>query len=296
MPRAQNDQKVKAREMFDQGRTLVEIASKLGISEGTIRSWKSRDGWGKKAPPEEKKTNATLQKTLQKNCNVAINVAKTVATLQTKEKKKRGAPAGNKNAVGNKGGPPKGSKNASGNKGNPDPGENAVKHGGYRALYMDAYDDDEKALFEELPEDQEIILMDTIRAYTVQERQIMQAIKKITSEDYLIERTLSRTKRQFRNEADREEYERRIREKIEAGERLPGDVETEMEHQEARIGPTFSRLQQDLANVRAKKAAVSAQLNNIRKDHNESSGNMDFAKAWADRIRELDAAGGDDDD
>ena len=66
MSKANTDQRTKARKMFDQGKTLVEIAKKLGVSEGTVRSWKSRDGWGKKDDPEpQKKTKVALQM----NCN-----------------------------------------------------------------------------------------------------------------------------------------------------------------------------------------------------------------------------------
>ena len=69
---------------------LVEIASQLNVSEGTVRSWKNRYKF-------DKKSNATLQKN---NRNVA--------------KKKRGGQPGNQNAVGH--GAPKGN-------------QNAVKHG-----------------------------------------------------------------------------------------------------------------------------------------------------------------------
>nr|DAZ19985.1 MAG TPA: Small Terminase [Caudoviricetes sp.] len=76
--------------MYKQGMKLVEIASQLNISEGTVRSWKNRYNF-------DGKSTATLQKN---NRNVA--------------KRKPGAPKGNKNAVGH--GAPKGN-------------QNAVKHG-----------------------------------------------------------------------------------------------------------------------------------------------------------------------
>ena len=67
-----------AQELFNQGKKLIEIAKELNVPEGTIRSWKNRYKW---------------------DCNATDN-----ATLQ---KKKRGAPKGNKNATG-----PPGNKNA----------------------------------------------------------------------------------------------------------------------------------------------------------------------------------------
>ena len=74
MPRAPNEKAETAKQMYLEGRKMVDIAAYLDIPEGTIRSWKNRYKW-----------NATLQKD---DRNVA---------------KKCGAPVGNKNAAG---GPP----------------------------------------------------------------------------------------------------------------------------------------------------------------------------------------------
>ena len=82
MPRAPDPRVEEAKELFDQGMKLIDIAKQLSISEGTVRSWKSRYKWG----------NATLQK---KKRNAA---------------KHRGGQPGNKNAVGH--GAPKKNKNA----------------------------------------------------------------------------------------------------------------------------------------------------------------------------------------
>lgn len=71
MSRAPDERVGKAKELFSQGMKLIEIAKTLNVSEGTVRSWKSRYKW---------------------DCNVAKvkrNVAKT-----------RGGQPGNKNAVG----------------------------------------------------------------------------------------------------------------------------------------------------------------------------------------------------
>lgn len=67
------------------GMKYKEIAEKYGVSVNTVKSWKTRYKWDKKS-------------------------------VHTKDKKvctqKRGAPVGNKNAVGNEGGAPKQNKNA----------------------------------------------------------------------------------------------------------------------------------------------------------------------------------------
>lgn len=82
MPRAPDERVGRAKDLFDQGMKLVEIAKTLSVSEGTVRSWKSRYKWD----------NATLQK---KKRNVA---------------KHKGGQPGNKNALGH--GAPEQNKNA----------------------------------------------------------------------------------------------------------------------------------------------------------------------------------------
>ncbi len=86
MPKQRSPDSYKAEEMYKQGMKLVEIASQLNVSEGTVRSWKNRYNF-------DGKSTATLQKNKR-------NVAK----------RKPGAPKGNKNAVGH--GAPKGNQNA----------------------------------------------------------------------------------------------------------------------------------------------------------------------------------------
>ena len=84
MARAPDQRVEEARRLFDSGMKLIEISEKLGVPEGTVRSWKNRYNWN----------NATLQK---KKRNVA---------------KKKGGQPGNKNAEGHGGTGPPGNKNA----------------------------------------------------------------------------------------------------------------------------------------------------------------------------------------
>lgn len=81
MARAPDERITEAKAMYLQGLKLVEIANRLSLPEGTVRSWKNRYNW---------------------DCNVAKakrNVAKA-----------RGAPTGNQNAVDH--GAPEQNKNA----------------------------------------------------------------------------------------------------------------------------------------------------------------------------------------
>jgi len=86
LPKQRSPDSYRAEELYKSGMKLVEIASQLNVSEGTVRSWKNRYNFGEKS-------NATLRKN---NRNVA--------------KKKHGGQPGNKNAVGH--GAPKRNKNA----------------------------------------------------------------------------------------------------------------------------------------------------------------------------------------
>ena len=79
MPKAKNAKADEALALYRQGLKLCDIAAKLDVPEGTIRSWKKRRCWD---------CNVAAEKP-QQNCNVA--------------KRKRGAQPGNKNASG---GPP----------------------------------------------------------------------------------------------------------------------------------------------------------------------------------------------
>lgn len=95
MPRAPSEKMIEAEKLYNSGMSMVEIAKKLGVSDGTVRSWKNRHGWGDKSKKNK--------------CNVAKKDSKKSATLQ---KKKKGAQPGNKNTVGHASSVPKKNKNA----------------------------------------------------------------------------------------------------------------------------------------------------------------------------------------
>lgn len=91
MARARDPNRNKAFEIYKEHNgniDLVEIASQLNISPGTVRGWKSKDSWNDKL-------NGTFHKNTERS------------------KRKKGGQPGNKNAVGNAGGSaPKQNKNA----------------------------------------------------------------------------------------------------------------------------------------------------------------------------------------
>ena len=102
MARARDPNRNKAFEIYKKhgGKIdLVEIASQLNISPGTIRGWKSKDSW-------DTQLNGTLRKNTERS------------------KRRKGGQPGNKNAEGHGGNGPPGNKNA-------------VKTGEFETLFFD---------------------------------------------------------------------------------------------------------------------------------------------------------------
>ena len=149
MSRESSDKKAKAEKLFSEGMKLVDIAKKLDIPEGTIRSWKNRGKWEKKS----------LRESL---CNVAEE-NKSSVTLQ---KKKRGGQPGNKNAKGSKGGAA------------PLRNKNAEIHGAFSKFYWDTLDDEEQTLIESMDDIEEEHLIKQLQMFSVRERRFMKTIKR----------------------------------------------------------------------------------------------------------------------
>lgn len=151
MPRTPSEKVVEAEKLFNNGMAMVEIAKKLQVSDGTVRSWKNRYGWGDKSKKNK--------------CNVAKRNDKKSATLR---KKKRGGQPGNKNAKGSKGG----------SGAAPLRNKNAEKHGAYTKVYWDALDDEELDLIDGMDDAEEQQLIMQLQMFSVRERRLMKAIKK----------------------------------------------------------------------------------------------------------------------
>lgn len=262
MPRAPSEKVTQAEKLFNDGMAMVEIAKKLGISDGTVRSWKNRYGWGTDSKKNER--------------NVAKKDDKKNATLQ---KKKKGGQPGNKNSQG-----------ASKGKGNPNPKkrispEAATKHGGYVPVFMDALDEDEQALVEMIPEDTEIQLMEQIQLFSIRERRILKAINKYREQkgDVTVSSvTRFEEKRAFQDKEEEAEYNRRQKEKVDNGDKLPGksySIQTNTTNKDMVI----ARLEQELSTIQSKKTKAIEALSKYRmekaKMESESAGN-DAVDDW----------------
>lgn len=250
MPRAPSDKMVEAEKLFNGGMAMVEIAKKLGVSDGTVRSWKNRYGWGDKSKKNK--------------CNVAKKGSKKNATLQ---KKKRGGQLGNKNAKGGPGNP------------NPKTPPDVTKHGGYVPVFMDALDDDEQELVATVPEDTELQLMEQIQLFSIRERRILKAINRYREQKgdvAVADVTRFENKRIFKDKEEEAEYDRRREIKVKNEEILPGksySIQTHTTNKDMVI----ARLEQELSTVQGKKTKAIEALSKLRlekaKIENENAGN-----------------------
>lgn len=139
---------------------LKDIAAALELGETQIRKWKSIDKW-----EDELKGNVTIE--------TKSNVTK-----------RKGAPKGNKNALGNKGGAPKGNQNAKGNRGGPGGpygNKKAVTTGEYETIWFDTLDEDEQELIEQIDTDPIQQADDAIMLLSIRERRMLQRIQKLVN-------------------------------------------------------------------------------------------------------------------
>lgn len=139
---------------------LKEIANQLNVSDSQIRKWKNVDDW-------EGKLNSN------------VNIANGNVTNENKGNvTKKGAPKGNKNAVGH--GAPKGNKNAVGNNGGaPLRNVNALKTGEYETIWLDCLSPEEQDLYEQIDTDELVQIEQTIRLLTIMERRKLVRIQQL---------------------------------------------------------------------------------------------------------------------
>lgn len=169
------DQQLKAYADYQAGMKYKDIAAKYNVSLATVKSWKTRYKWSKKG----------MQNSMHTNSEKVCNEEKSMHT-------KKGAPIGNKNAVGH--GAPLGNKNAAGNRGGhaPPRNTNAVVTGEYQTIWMDMIDDTEKKLINAIDTDPVAQLDEDIRLLTLRERRMLKNLNDLREQDNLLE-----TKREY---------------------------------------------------------------------------------------------------
>lgn len=152
-------------------------------------------------------------------------------------------------------------------------------------MYWDQLDEDEQVFIEEKQTDEEGMLIDQITLYSIRERRLMKAINKYKDSKggvYMTGAIRQEQKRTFKDDAERELYEERIREKMKNGDRLPGESYSLQTQTSAAID-LIARLERELTSVQSKKTKAIEALSRIRiekaKLENESSGN-DIVDDW----------------
>lgn len=250
MPRAPSEKMIEAEKLFNDGMAMVEIAKKLGVSDGTVRSWKNRYGWSDKSKKNKR--------------NVAKKENKKNATLQ---KRKKGGQPKNRNAKGGSGNP------------NPNPPPDRTKHGGYMPVFMDTLDEDEQELVDAVPEDEEKLLLEQIQLFSIRERRILKAINKyreMKGDVAVADVTRFEDKRAFKDKDEEAEYNRCQKKKVDNGDILPGKTYSIQTHTTNK-DMVIARLEQELSTVQGKKTKAIETLSKHRlekvKIDNENAGN-----------------------
>jgi len=152
----------KAKQMWlDSGGEMLlkDIAATLGLGETQIRKWKSQDKWA---------ADLNSNVTNESNSNVT---------------KRKGAPKGNKNAVGNKGGAPQGNQNAKGNRGGaggPLGNKKAVRTGEHETIWFDTLDEEEQQLLDGINTDPVVQADEAIALIAFRERRMLKRIQRLT--------------------------------------------------------------------------------------------------------------------
>lgn len=166
-----NEQKAKAIQLFEEGFSMVEIAEKLEVRPGTVRSWKNRDKlngteWKKiKVIPKPEKPKSATQRPKENATQRETQKSATLnATLQKEPKKRKRGKRPNK-VVSEK---EKANLAPKFEKGN----QKALKHGAY-AKYLNPQ---AAAVYEEASEEERIELLN--EAITIKFANIIVAQKR----------------------------------------------------------------------------------------------------------------------
>lgn len=268
MPRARSPDSIKAEQMYHDGKLLKDIAEELGVPAGTVRRWKSTQKWD--ADKDERSPKKKPAKKASKKTNA--------------RKKKRGAPKGNKNAVGNKSSAPRNQK--------------AVKHGAYRAVFFNFLGDEDKELLENMTDfDTEDRLIMEIQVLTIRERRVMAAVEEKKKDPlYISSINQIRKERVFakgeEGEKEKQEYKRVKEIAVAAGVALPGEEGEKDTRTEATID-LIARLDRELTSIQKQISADLKQLEDLRMareaaSHREKKRQLELELLDA-RIEQVDA-------
>ena len=260
------DKREQAFKDYKKGMKYKDIAEKYEVSESCVKSWAARY-WNKQ---KDKGKVATSNK---KSCNRKSDKS---------QPKTRGAPKGNKNALGNNGGAPPGN-------------TNALKHGGYSQIYWDTLDEEEQELINTAERSEEELLIQQIQLFSVRERRLMKAINKYRRLEQgkgglaVSGVITSYQKRSFSDDeqgkAEKEQYNTLKQEKIEEGKisYLGFDKFTQTTTEAAYN--IILRLERELTAVQSKKTKCIEALAKLHSDQSDG-GAQDLIDDWIAGVEE----------
>lgn len=260
------DKREQAFKDYKKGMKYKEIAEKYEVSLSCVKSWAARY-WNKQ------KDKGKVATSKGKSCNQKSDKPK---------HKTRGAPKGNKNALGNNGGAPLGN-------------TNALKHGGYSKIYWDTLDEEEQELINTAEQNEENLLLEQIQLFTVRERRLMTAINKYRQ----IEREkgglavsgviTSHQKRTFSDDeqgkAEKEQYNLLKQEKIEEGKISYLGFDKFTQTTTEATYNIILRLERELTAVQSKKTKCIEALAKLHTE-NTSEGDKELIDDWITAVKE----------
>ena len=262
-----SDERKRAEQMYLESggkRKLVDIAVALQLPDLKIRKWKSLDKWDSKlalhdSPPKMERSPG---KPKGKKGERSTQKKKATIALDTGVKRKRGGQKGNKNAVGGRG--------------NPDPRKNGLKHGVYADPFWGCLMEGEEAIVEQTPIELEDLYREQIRMFRVREFRIMSRIKELKEGQKIIIESVTKDeeKRSFESEEDELAYKAAIMEKIEKGDRLPGE-RFHLVTNTRSVDDVLQRWERELSTVQRSRADVEAKLAALLLEKDKISGGSD---------------------
>lgn len=217
MPRPRDPRRDQAKKKWldsDGQIKLVDLAKEFEVTSSTIRKWKATDKWQDELKGSAPIPNKSAPKT-------------------------RGAPKGNRNAVGNAGG------------GAPERNKNAVTTGEYESIYEDVLSDEERSLFYGMDTSPVAQIEENIRLFTIRERRMMirvqDALQDLTGKEKSVLRQLQEVKDPI------EVHDEKTGKKKIVNRKTKDLVVTEVEEKEFRKIDDILKIEEGLTRIQAQK-------------------------------------------
>lgn len=249
------------------GKKPKELSETYKVPVNTVNTWIKRE--------KKKVQNGSLKGSLEHGSDSSDEPFDN-GSSEPKKKKHIGAPYGNVNAIGNKGG---------GQPGN----QNALKHGGFSKLILQHVTEEEKELLALEDDDLESMILSEIKILTLQEHRLLTQLNNFSDpEKKLVVESVQRSerKRTFENKEEERLYKKKVEEKVQNGEQLPGKSYDLITRSEATY-KAIETILNALSRVQAQKRLNLQTLKEIRKDRGDT-GMPSVVDDWVAAVMEAD--------